>query len=58
MAPVLNYPAGATFLDDAARPLVNADAATYYGGGEAYTRSRTYSQVCCIRWQSSLLSYT
>lgn len=40
MAPALNHPTGVTFVEE--RP-VNVDAATYYGGGESYTRSRTYS---------------
>lgn len=45
MAPVLNHPTSVTFVDDANRSSVNVDAATYYGGGEVYTRSRTYSHV-------------
>ncbi|KIK33242.1 glycoside hydrolase family 37 protein [Suillus luteus UH-Slu-Lm8-n1] len=42
MAPALNHPTGVTFVDDGHRS-VHVDAATYYGGGEAFTRSRTYS---------------
>ena len=45
MAPVLNHPTGVTFVDDHDFKPVNVDAATYYGGGESYTRSRTYSHV-------------
>jgi alpha,alpha-trehalase len=44
MAPALNHPAGVTFVDDGHGP-VHVDAATYYGGGEAFIRSRTYSHV-------------
>ncbi|KAF5372759.1 hypothetical protein D9615_010103 [Tricholomella constricta] len=40
MAPALNHPTGVSFVEE--RPT-NVDAATYYGGGESYTRSRTYS---------------
>ncbi|KAF8181259.1 alpha,alpha-trehalase-neutral trehalase [Pholiota molesta] len=43
MAPTLTHPPGAAFVDEHAHRPVHADAATYYGGGEAYTRSRTYS---------------
>ncbi|KAK0469618.1 alpha,alpha-trehalase-neutral trehalase [Desarmillaria tabescens] len=45
MAPVLTHPAGVSFIDDQASRPVNVDAATYYGGGESFTRSRTYSHV-------------
>ncbi|CCL99293.1 uncharacterized protein FIBRA_01309 [Fibroporia radiculosa] len=41
MAPALNHPTGVNFVDEH-RP-VNADAATYYGGEEQFSRSRTYS---------------
>ncbi|KAJ7649884.1 alpha,alpha-trehalase-neutral trehalase [Roridomyces roridus] len=45
MAPALNHPSGVTFVDDHEHGLVgHVDAATYYGGGESFTRSRTYSQ--------------
>ncbi|KAG5337287.1 hypothetical protein C0989_009933 [Termitomyces sp. Mn162] len=40
MAPTLNHPSGVTFVEE--RPT-NVDAATYYAGGDSYTRSRTYS---------------
>ncbi|KAH7913530.1 glycoside hydrolase family 37 protein [Hygrophoropsis aurantiaca] len=43
MAPALNHPQSVAFIDDAEHRPVNVDAATYYGGGESYTRSRTYS---------------
>lgn len=52
MAPTLNHPTGVTFVDDHdhnSRP-VHVDAATYYGGGESYTRSRTYSHVGPSSW--------
>lgn len=49
MAPVLNHPTSVTFVDDANRSSVHVDAATYYGGGEVYTRSRTYSHVRHVR---------
>jgi alpha,alpha-trehalase len=45
MAPALNHPSGVTFIDDETLVTVHVDAATYYGGGESYTRSRTYSHV-------------
>jgi len=44
MAPALSHPPGVAFDDHAHRP-VTVDAATYYGGGESYSRSRTYSHV-------------
>jgi alpha,alpha-trehalase len=34
-----------TFVDEHTQKPVDVDAATYYGGGEAYARLRTYSQV-------------
>ncbi|KAJ7238582.1 alpha,alpha-trehalase-neutral trehalase [Mycena haematopus] len=43
MAPALNHPSGVTFIDDEILGTVHVDAATYYGGGESFTRSRTYS---------------
>lgn len=43
MAPALAHPTGVNFIDEQ-RP-VNTDAATYYGGEEQYSRSRTYSAV-------------
>ncbi|KAI0925609.1 hypothetical protein AcV5_008299 [Taiwanofungus camphoratus] len=43
MAPVLTHPSGVNFLDEQQRPPVNSDAATYYGGEEQFSRSRTYS---------------
>lgn len=45
MAPVLTHPSGVNFLDEQQRPPVNSDAATYYGGEEQFSRSRTYSAV-------------
>lgn len=45
MAPALNHPSGVTFIDDDSLGTVHVDAATYYGGGESFTRSRTYSHV-------------
>lgn len=49
MAPALNHPTGVTFVDDhdVHRPG-HVEAETYYGGGESYTRSRTYSHVRVI----------
>jgi hypothetical protein len=44
MAPALNHPSGVTFIDESLG-TVHVDAATYYGGGESFTRSRTYSHV-------------
>lgn len=46
MAPTVAHAPGAAVADDilAQRP-VTVDAATYYNGGEAYARSRTYSHV-------------
>ena len=49
MAPALNHPPGVTFVDDHIHRPIHEDAATYYGGGESYTRSRTYSHVCVLR---------
>jgi hypothetical protein len=46
MAPALNHPAGVSFIDDHGVTATNVEAAVYYGGGESYTRSRTYSHVC------------
>ncbi|KAG6832783.1 hypothetical protein H0H92_009401 [Tricholoma furcatifolium] len=43
MAPPLNHPPGVTFVEERAATTHTVDAATYYGGGESYTRSRTYS---------------
>ncbi|KXN91644.1 Neutral trehalase [Leucoagaricus sp. SymC.cos] len=43
MAPTVNHPAGVTFIDDHNHRQVNVDAATYYGGDESHSRSRTYS---------------
>jgi hypothetical protein len=45
MAPALTHPPGVSFVDDHGGKPVNVDAATYYGGEEAYSRSRTYSGV-------------
>lgn len=42
MAPALNHPSGVTFVEE--QPT-DVDAAIYYGGGDSYTRSRTYSTV-------------
>lgn len=49
MAPALNHPTGVTFVEEHSSRPINVDAATYYGGGESYTRSRTYSHVS-IPW--------
>ncbi|GBE87888.1 trehalase-domain-containing protein [Sparassis latifolia] len=43
MAPVLIHPTGVNFIEEQHRPDVNSDAATYYGGQEKFSRSRTYS---------------
>ncbi|KAJ7024752.1 alpha,alpha-trehalase-neutral trehalase [Mycena alexandri] len=43
MAPAVNHPSGVSFVPDEALGGAHVDAATYYGGGESYTRSRTYS---------------
>lgn len=46
MAPSVLHPAGVAFVDDErADKHIHVDAATYYGGGESFTRSRTYSHV-------------
>jgi hypothetical protein len=44
MPPAFVHPAGVNFVDEDARPT-DVDAAIYYGGGDSYTRTRTYSQV-------------
>ncbi|KAH9928369.1 trehalase-domain-containing protein [Fomitopsis serialis] len=41
MAPALTHPTAVNFIDE--QRAVNADAATYYGGEEQFSRSRTYS---------------
>ncbi|EPT01656.1 hypothetical protein FOMPIDRAFT_96258 [Fomitopsis schrenkii] len=41
MAPSLTHPMGVNFIDE--QKPVNTDAATYYGGEEQFSRSRTYS---------------
>jgi hypothetical protein len=46
MAPAFAHPPGVNFVDDHGEKPVNVDAAIYYGGEEAYSRSRTYSGVC------------
>ncbi|KAL4064454.1 glycoside hydrolase family 37 protein [Scleroderma yunnanense] len=43
MAPVLNHPTSVTFVDDGEHKSVHVDASIYYGGGESFSRSRTYS---------------
>ncbi|KAI6108140.1 glycoside hydrolase family 37 protein [Pisolithus sp. B1] len=43
MAPSLTHPSGVTFVDDGEHGSVHLEAAVYYGGGETFTRSRTYS---------------
>lgn len=46
MPPAFSHPPGVTFVDDQhTTPLVSSDASIYYGGGEAFSRSRTYSGV-------------
>lgn len=45
MAPAFSHPPGVNFVDDHGGKPVNVDAATYYGGEESYSRSRTYSGV-------------
>ncbi|KAL7279293.1 hypothetical protein ACG7TL_007134 [Trametes sanguinea] len=42
MAPTLAHPTSVNFVDEQQRP-VHADASTYYGGEERFSRSRTYS---------------
>ena len=44
MAPAFQHPPGVSFIDDKHAP-VTGDAATYYGGGEYFSRTRTYSNV-------------
>ena len=44
MAPTLSHPPGVSFIDEKNGP-VNSDAASYYGGGEFFSRARTYSYV-------------
>lgn len=46
MAPALNHPPAASFLDEHDIKPVHAEPAAYYGGGDSYVRSRTYSHVC------------
>ncbi|KAH0833005.1 glycoside hydrolase family 37 protein [Lanmaoa asiatica] len=46
MPPTLNHPPGINFIEDAEHRAVHVDAATYYGGTESFSRSRTYSHVC------------
>ncbi|KAF8126946.1 alpha,alpha-trehalase-neutral trehalase [Boletus edulis] len=43
MAPILNHPPGLSFVEDAEHHPGHVDAATYYGGIESFSRSRTYS---------------
>ncbi|KAF8896084.1 alpha,alpha-trehalase [Infundibulicybe gibba] len=43
MAPSVNHPTGVSFVEE--HKAVHVDAATYYGGGETYARSRTYSHA-------------
>ncbi|KAF9643761.1 trehalase-domain-containing protein [Thelephora ganbajun] len=44
MPPAFSHPPGVTFVDDHhTSPLVSSDASVYYGGAEAFSRSRTYS---------------
>ncbi|KAI5992068.1 glycoside hydrolase family 37 protein [Pisolithus albus] len=43
MAPSLTHPSGVTFVDDGEHGSAHLEAAVYYGGGETFTRSRTYS---------------
>lgn len=46
MPPAFSHPPGVTFVDDHhTTPLVGSDARVYYGGAEAFSRSRTYSAV-------------
>lgn len=45
MAPILNHPPGLNFIEDGKDHAVHVDAATYYGGAESFSRSRTYSHV-------------
>jgi len=44
MSPVVNHPAGVTFVDDLNPRSVDVDPATYYRD-ETHSRSRTYSHV-------------
>jgi len=46
MPPAFSHPPGVTFVDDHhTTPLIGSDASVYYGGAEAFSRSRTYSGV-------------
>lgn len=44
MAPAFSHPPGVSFIDDKPVP-VHDDASAYYGGGEYFSRARTYSNV-------------
>lgn len=57
MAPSLTHPMGVNFIDE--QKPVNTDAATYYGGEEQFSRSRTYSAVrLCLHSLSTLVAHT
>ncbi|KAI6042903.1 glycoside hydrolase family 37 protein [Pisolithus marmoratus] len=43
MAPSLTHPSGVSFVEDGEHGSAQVEAAVYYGGGETFTRSRTYS---------------
>ncbi|KAF9243378.1 alpha,alpha-trehalase-neutral trehalase [Melanogaster broomeanus] len=43
MAPVLTHPPGLAFVEDTDRGSDHVDPAAYYGAGESFSRSRTYS---------------
>lgn len=58
MAPQLNHPPGVNFVDEQPHRGIHIDAATYYGGGETFTRSRTYSHVCSLLLSCSLSTST
>lgn len=45
MAPAILHPPGVSFIDDKDHTPAQQDAAQYYGGGEYFSRSRTYSGV-------------
>ncbi|TFK74113.1 glycoside hydrolase family 37 protein [Pluteus cervinus] len=45
MAPTVPHPAGVNFVDEQQAQRIHVDAATYYGGGETFTRARTYSHA-------------
>lgn len=58
MPPPLYHPYAATFIDDHDIKHPHTDPASYYGGGETYLRSRTYSHVLVyLHRMSQLLTH-